>query len=349
MDVMKKFIDRFDGLSLNLLNREKELESLIKSTQEKLQNKNYSKYKCFNCDKYGHSAEYCKNPPRNRQFKDNNYFKNNSENEVNKDLNCLEFDFDKNEVFMAENININDISAKPNKRTRIVEPEPTRIEIAEYADKPKIQSRKPATIKISQDTIPYSIGKYLTNSKADLSYSQLLQVAPSAVLDTGAACSVMLTALIKEIGLEVDSESYQTVITADGTRHSTLGVVSQVPIEIANYDFPCDVLIMDLKKPILILVTEWFSKYNAILDLKSKELILENPVLEVVLKLYKINPKIILRDEYEVFGVGVSKEAINKLSIPNTFSDLLNKYSSLFASEILEITQTEATENSIEI
>ncbi|OMJ24835.1 Pol polyprotein [Smittium culicis] len=383
VDVMKKLIDRFDGLSLNLLNREKELASLIKSTQEKLQNKSYSNYKCFNCDKYGHSAEYCKNPPRSRQFKDSNYLKNNSEKEVNKDLNCLELDLYENEVFIAEKRNINDTSAKPNKRNRIVDPEPTRIEMAEYADKPIIQSRKPATIKLSQNTIPYSIGKDLANSKADLSYSQLLQVAPSvrneliglckkqdtkelsnveteesnntncrgivkifddrhwAVLDTGAACSVMSTALMKEIGLEVDSESYQTVITADGTRHSTLGVVSQVPIEIANYDFPCDVLIMDLKKPILILGTEWFSKYNAILDLKSKELILEKPDVDVVLKLYTNKPKRIVRDEYEVFGIGVSKETSNKVSIPNVFSDLIKEYSSLFASDLSELTQTE--------
>ncbi|OMJ08055.1 hypothetical protein AYI70_g11798 [Smittium culicis] len=152
--------------------------------------------------------------------------------------------------------------------------------MAEYADKPIIQSRNPVNIKLSQNKIPYSIGKYLDNSKADFSYSQLLQVAPCvrseliglckkqdtkelsnveteesnntscrgiikifddrhwAVLDTGAARSVMSTALMKEIGLEVDSESYQTVITADGTRHSTPGVVSKAHIEIANYDFP---------------------------------------------------------------------------------------------------------------
>ncbi|OMJ20303.1 hypothetical protein AYI69_g6268 [Smittium culicis] len=336
------------------------------------------------------SAQYCKNPPRSRQFKDSNYLNNNSEKEVNKDLNCLEIDLDENEVFMAEKRNINNISAKSNKMNRIVEPKHTRIEMAEYSDKLIIQSRKPATKKISQNIIPYSIGKDLANSKADLPYSQLLQVAPSvkseliglckkqdtkelsnvetedfnntncrgiikifdgrhwAVLNSEAACSVIFTALMKEIGLEVDFESYQFFKTADGSRHYTLRVVSQVPIEIANYKFPCDVLIMDLKKPILILVTEWFSKYNAILDLKSKEFILENPVLEVVLKLYTINPKIILRDEYEVFGVGVSKEAINKLSIPNTFNDLLIKFSSFFASDLSELTQKEATEHTID-
>ncbi|OMJ08794.1 hypothetical protein AYI69_g10929 [Smittium culicis] len=348
VDTMKKLIDRFDGLSLNLISREKELEELIKSAQGSMQYRNYSNYKCFNCDRYGHKTEQCRN--QNLQKIQNENGVNSSKmpvKNVSSEINCIDLDLFQNEVFLAEKrTNIEKLGNTP-KRTRVVDKAPSSSELEEFVSKPRAQSRKPAAIKLSQNSTPYSIGHDLANSKVDLSYSQLLQVAPSvrseliglckkqdvkelsnvesevsnntncrgivkifddrhwAVLDTGAACSVMSTALLKEIGLEVDSDSYQTVITADGTRHTTLGTVTQIPIEIANYKFPCDILIMDLDKPILILGTEWFSKYNAVLDLKSKELILEKPDVDVVLKLYTSKPKRIVRDEYEVYGIGI--------------------------------------------
>ncbi|OMJ23666.1 hypothetical protein AYI70_g2111 [Smittium culicis] len=110
------------------------------------------------------------------------------------------------------------------------------------------------------------------------------------VLDTGAACSVISSALMNEIDLEIDDKDTQTVVTADGSRHNTIGSISNLPIKIANYAFPCDTLVLELSKPLIILGTDWFSRYNAVIDLKSKELVLEKPKVDVVMKLYTSKP-----------------------------------------------------------
>ncbi|OMJ29424.1 hypothetical protein AYI69_g1074 [Smittium culicis] len=126
-----------------------------------------------------------------------------------------------------------------------------------------------------------------------------------AVLDTGAACSVISDKILIELGIEVDNNSDQVIVTEDGTRHNTIGTVTSVPISVASYKFPCDVLVLRIKKPIFILGTDWFNKFNAILDIKSKELILESTAVDLVLKLYTNAPNRRVYEEVEIFGVAV--------------------------------------------
>ncbi|OMJ12684.1 DNA damage-inducible protein 1 [Smittium culicis] len=175
-----------------------------------------------------------------------------------------------------------------------------------------------------------------------------------AILDTGAACSVISETMMQEIGLEVDANDNQIIITADGTRHNTLGTISSVPIKIANYSFPADVLVIKVNKPMLILGTDWFTRYRAVLDLKSKELVLEAPNADVVLKLYTKTPHKRIYEEIEIFGIAIEKDHndichfetkdINTLII----SDVLDKFHDLFVSDMSELTQTTAVEHSIE-
>ncbi|OMJ18447.1 hypothetical protein AYI69_g7017 [Smittium culicis] len=45
-----------------------------------------------------------------------------------------------------------------------------------------------------------------------------------AIMDTGAACSVISEELLEELGLEPDFVNSQVIVTADGSKHATLGV-----------------------------------------------------------------------------------------------------------------------------
>ncbi|OMJ27436.1 hypothetical protein AYI69_g3127, partial [Smittium culicis] len=115
---------------------------------------------------------------------------------------------------------------------------------------------------------------------------------------------------MSEIGLEIDDKDTQTVVTADGSMHNKIGSITSLPITIEDYIFPCDTLVLELSKPLLILGTDWFSRYNAVIDLKSKELVLEKPEKEI--------------------------------------EDTITKFQDIFATDIKELTQTKVTEHFID-
>ncbi|OMJ29938.1 hypothetical protein AYI69_g536 [Smittium culicis] len=85
-----------------------------------------------------------------------------------------------------------------------------------------------------------------------------------AVVDTGAACSVVTSGMLDTLGLEVDSPSTQIIVTADGTRHEALGKK-----EAKN----------------LILGMDWFVDHDAVIDIKNSEIILLKNHYDVILSL----------------------------------------------------------------
>ncbi|OMJ17997.1 hypothetical protein AYI69_g7204 [Smittium culicis] len=392
MEVMDSLVKRVDSLSLNLLNREREMEKLIRDPTEKQSYRSYANYKCYNCNQYGHRIDQCRYPKITEDSPNIIDRKVHSAEKVVKEINCMELEPVDLELFSAEKRHNSEENSSKSKRTRVVD-EILDKDVGKFSKNHHIiQSRSPATIKLSADVTPYSIGKNLANSKVDLSYSQLLQVSPSirselinlckkqetkelgnvefdesmntncrglvkifndrywAILDTGVACSVISTAFMEEIGLEVDEKSDQVVITADGTKHSTLGSVTGLPIKVANYSFPCKALVLELAKPLLILGTDWFSKYNAVIDIKSKEIILEKPEVDVVMRLYINKPNHKIRDEYELFGIGIEQTTVkdDKESTIINLKDALNGYENIFASNLSELTQTDVVEHAID-
>ncbi|OMJ23116.1 hypothetical protein AYI69_g5110, partial [Smittium culicis] len=103
------------------------------------------------------------------------------------------------------------------------------------------------------------------------------------IMDTGAACSIITTGLLEELGLEADSNPSQIIVTADGTKHETTGKVSNVPLKIAGFIFPVDLLVMEKSANSLILGTDWLIYHKATLDLNKEELILPVDDLENIL------------------------------------------------------------------
>ncbi|OMJ21169.1 hypothetical protein AYI70_g3633 [Smittium culicis] len=377
-DPLELLIKKFDELSVNLLNKESKMaypntEAITKNNW--YQNRSYER--CTICSRNGHRTEQCsykKSPP----IESNNKSIDSAQKQPvrSQEVSCLEIEVEKTvdyDCFAAEKRNLTTETPDKNKRPKVFETSPS-----EDAYRPRIQERRPQEIKLSETTIPYSISKNLSETKAELSISQLLQVAPSirkelmglcrkvetkeineldlgepnntncrglitifnkkywAVLDTGAACSVISDKLMEELGLEVDQNSDQIIVTADGTRHNTMGTISSVPISIANYKFPCDVLVLKIDKPILILGTDWFNKFDAILDIESKELILEALAVGVVIKLYINTPNRRVYEEVEVFGVAVEKEYQKPEKTPAEFEKLQSTFNGLFVENLSE-------------
>ncbi|OMH79032.1 DNA damage-inducible protein 1 [Zancudomyces culisetae] len=106
-----------------------------------------------------------------------------------------------------------------------------------------------------------------------------------AILDTGAACSVISNTFAEVLGLDIDKESNQIIVTADGRKHGTKGIISEVPLTIAGQRFPVDMTVMDQRTHVLILGTNWFKRHGAVINLNSNELVLNNEEYEISLSI----------------------------------------------------------------
>ncbi|OMH84444.1 Retrovirus-related Pol polyprotein from transposon [Zancudomyces culisetae] len=105
------------------------------------------------------------------------------------------------------------------------------------------------------------------------------------ILDTGAACSVATPELVENWGLEVERDTSQMIITADGSKHASLGKVLDVPIRIGKQVFNADLTVMDRYDQSLILGTDWLVRHKATIDLELSQLIISNGGFSVHLPL----------------------------------------------------------------
>ncbi|OMJ14389.1 hypothetical protein AYI70_g7907 [Smittium culicis] len=80
---------------------------------------------------------------------------------------------------------------------------------------------------------------------------------------------------MSDLGLEVDKNSKQTIITADGRSINILQIVYNLPTEISGYKFKAEALVMASVRKSLILGVDWLRTHNAIIDVKNQELILQ--------------------------------------------------------------------------
>ncbi|OMH83042.1 hypothetical protein AX774_g3457 [Zancudomyces culisetae] len=103
------------------------------------------------------------------------------------------------------------------------------------------------------------------------------------VLDTGAACSVISRLLVEKLQYKVDASSAESIITADGARHNTLGKIHNLPIKIAEELFDTEVIIMNIPNNILILGIDWMRKYKANMDVQKQKITISKQYVTVEL------------------------------------------------------------------
>lgn len=171
-----------------------------------------------------------------------------------------------------------------------------------------------------------------------------------SIIDTGAACSVITLDLLGKLGLDIDSDVSPLVVTADGTKHETLGMVSDVPIKIAGQVFPAKMLVMRNATNSMVLGTDWLNDNNALIDFKSKELVLPLTDFDVVLSITIESKKTLESDDtYEYYAL--AKEERNVVSSTDSMQlidELIGKYQDIFVNDISELKQTDVTTHSID-
>ncbi|OMJ16421.1 hypothetical protein AYI69_g7844 [Smittium culicis] len=215
VDPMDSFITRFEALSVNLINK-------VEQSQIAMDNqKKYYDTNCSICNRFGHKSDTCYQ--RRNNYKDSNN-KNTGplplKDSKYQGINCIEVikhEISEKEVFMAEKRAQIEESREKSKRTRIVEPE---VSENKYKERPRIQERKPSEIKLSEATSPYSIMENLSDAKADLSISQLLQVSPSIRRELMNLCKRVESKEIDKIELEeVSNTNCRGLVSIFGKRH----------------------------------------------------------------------------------------------------------------------------------
>ncbi|PWA00918.1 hypothetical protein BB558_003011, partial [Smittium angustum] len=173
-----------------------------------------------------------------------------------------------------------------------------------------------------------------------------------AIVDTGAACSVITSRLLDEMGLAPDKFSDQTIITADGKGHNTLGVITQLPITIAGYRFAIDLLVMENNKRSLILGVDWLKNYDATIDVKIEELVLPFDNYDVVLSLCTTLERDLRNGlSKELFGIGkhvCEIETVSDEIVDSKIVELVEQNSDILAADYTELVGTDIVQHEID-
>jgi len=98
---------------------------------------------------------------------------------------------------------------------------------------------------------------------------------PSAVLDSGANCSIMSLNIAKKLGLDIDTNR-PTSLEGVATESDTIGWVYNVPVSIGFFTLVTDFIVIDDNKPALLLGTPWLDKAQAMIDFQSRILYIRN-------------------------------------------------------------------------
>ncbi|OMJ28067.1 hypothetical protein AYI69_g2468, partial [Smittium culicis] len=153
-----------------------------------------------------------------------------------------------------------------------------------------------------------------------------------AIMDTGAACSVISEELLEELGLGPDFVNNQVIVTADGTKHATLGVMKNCRNK-------------------LILGTDWFVQHKAVIDLNKGEMALPVGEYDVILSISsnkKLEQKEVAnyQEEFEFFALAKEENEHQVIDeIPEKIKLLLKEYEDLLVEDINQLTQTDVIEH----
>lgn len=98
---------------------------------------------------------------------------------------------------------------------------------------------------------------------------------PSAVLDSGANCSIMSKNIAKKLKLDIDT-SRSTSLEGVATESDTIGWVYNVPISIGFFTLVEDFIVVDDNNPALLLGTPWLDRARAMIDFQSRILYIQN-------------------------------------------------------------------------
>ncbi|PVU87193.1 hypothetical protein BB560_006542 [Smittium megazygosporum] len=231
--------------------------------------------------------------------------------------------------------------------------------LLEKKNKPTATIRPKKEIRLNEGNENYSIKNDLVNSKANISFSQLIQSSPEIRSE--------LTLLLKKPQIDKEARilehnsttNCKSAIRIHGKKHIVvIDTGAALPISIANHDFNANLIVMRTNKEALILGIDRLRRHQAVIDIYNKELILPKLKYDVILsistsieierfnRLYEDTNEDANEDtnedtnedKYEVFGIGKQvedKTESHKNDEAN--SDILvNDYTQLTGTNIVE-------------
>src|SRR3989440_311994 len=98
----------------------------------------------------------------------------------------------------------------------------------------------------------------------------------TAIVDSGAATSIITKALLNKLDCRIDRPSKLIVVTANGARTKSLGIVSNLPVTIGKINISTSFQVLESKDEVLILGNEWLREANAIMDWKHASLTIKD-------------------------------------------------------------------------
>jgi hypothetical protein len=105
-----------------------------------------------------------------------------------------------------------------------------------------------------------SDGEPTTAAKCTLRIGQKVQ---TAIVDSGAATSIITKALLDKLRLEINHSSKMIVVTANGARTRSLGIIDNVPVNIGKIQILTSFQVLESRDKILILGNDWIRETNA--------------------------------------------------------------------------------------
>jgi len=107
--------------------------------------------------------------------------------------------------------------------------------------------------------------------------SNIEGIEVETIIDTGAGISAITKGLMKELQWKKDEESDLILVTADSTKHESLGKMREIYFLIEGKKVSASgIEIIDSPEKILILGTDWSHEKEAKLDLKNNVIEIES-------------------------------------------------------------------------
>ncbi|CAG8741513.1 126_t:CDS:2, partial [Cetraspora pellucida] len=130
-------------------------------------------------------------------------------------------------------------------------------------------------------------------------YVQIQNNSILAVLNSGAAVSIMSKGLARKLGLTIKEPSNTVIVIANGTRERMLGKLLEIKLIIRDLMVPTSFQVIENSDEMLLLRMEWFQKEHAQLHFDEKKLFLRYSGKNIEVPIYQTREdKIELSQDY---------------------------------------------------
>ena len=125
--------------------------------------------------------------------------------------------------------------------------------------------------------------------------------AVTAIIDSGATTCIITKPLLDKLGYNINRNSKMLVLTANGAKAKSLGIVDNVEILIGSIRVLTSFQVLESKDSILILGNDWLRNNNAMLDWNKEILTLRQNgrSMKVPVHFTKASKMTIREEEYE--------------------------------------------------